>query len=79
MRIKRITLSADEELIERARRIARSQKNTLNDAFREWLIQFIQQAGKAQEFDALMKRLRRHVRSSGPYTRDEMNERKIKH
>jgi hypothetical protein len=74
-RMKNITLSADEELIEQARQLARAQKRTLNDAFREWLVQFTQQAGKADEYDSLMKRLRRTVRSAGPYTRDEMNER----
>ena len=73
--MKNITLSADEELIEQARRIARSQKRTLNEAFREWLVQFTRQTGKAEEYASLMKRLRRHVRSSGRYTRDEMNER----
>jgi len=73
--MKNITLSADEELIEQARQLARSQKRTLNDAFREWLLHFTQQAGKAEEYDALMTRLRKTVRSNGPYTRDEMNER----
>ena len=73
--MKNITLSADEDLIERARERAREQKRTLNDAFREWLLQFTQQCGKGEEFDALMERLRRTVRSNGPYTRDEMNER----
>lgn len=73
--MKNITLSADEELIEQARQLARSQKRTLNDAFREWLVQFTQQAGNVEEYEALMRRLRRTVRSSGPYTRDEMNER----
>lgn len=73
--MKNITLSADEDLIEQARQLARTQKRTLNDAFREWLVQFTQQAGRAEEYASLMKRLRRHVRSDGPYTRDEMNER----
>ena len=73
--MKKITFSADENVIEQARKIARSQNRTLNAAFREWLVQFTQQAGRAQEYDALLKRLRRHVRSDGPYTRDEMNRR----
>jgi hypothetical protein len=73
--MKNITLSADNELIEQAREVARSQKRTLNDAFREWLVQFTQQSGKAEEYDALMKRLRRTVRLHPPYIRDEMNER----
>jgi hypothetical protein len=36
---------------------------------------FTQQTGKAEEYDALMKRLRKTVRLHPPYTRDEMNER----
>jgi hypothetical protein len=72
--MKNITFSADEDLIEQARTIARAQKKTLNTAFREWLLQFTQRTGNAQEFDSLMKRLR-HVRSGRRFTRDEMNER----
>ena len=73
--MKNITLSADENLIEKAREIARSQRRTLNDAFRDWLAQFTQQSGSAEEYDALIKRLRQTIRLRGPYTRDEMNER----
>jgi hypothetical protein len=73
-RMKNITLSADETLIEQARLVAHSQRRTLNAAFREWLQQYAAQAGGGAAFDALMRRLR-HVRSSGSYTRDEMNER----
>jgi hypothetical protein len=54
--------------------IARTQKKTLNTAFREWLLQFTRRTGNAQEFDSLMKRLR-HVRSGRRFTREEMNER----
>jgi hypothetical protein len=72
--MKNITLSADEALIQRARLVAQAQHKTLNAAFREWLEQYATQAGGAAAFDALMRRLQ-HVRSSGPYTRDEMNER----
>lgn len=72
--MKNVTLSADEDLIEQARAVARAQKKTLNAAFREWLLQFTQQTGNAQEYDALMKRLD-YVRSGRRFTRDEMNER----
>jgi len=72
--MKNITLSADESLIEQARLVARSRHTTLNVAFREWLEQYAAQAGAGAAVDALMRRLK-HVRSSGPYTRDEMNER----
>jgi len=72
--MKKITLSAEESLIEQARLVARSQHKTLNTAFREWLEQYAAQAGGGAAVDALMRRLR-HIRSSGPYTRDEMNAR----
>ncbi|MGO9649668.1 MAG: hypothetical protein ACLPOO_16630 [Terriglobales bacterium] len=72
--MKNITLSADEGLIERARTVARSRRVTLNAAFREWLEQYSAQAGDGAAVEALMRRLK-HVRSAGPYTRDEMNER----
>lgn len=73
--MKNITMSADEDLIERARLIARSQRRTLNEAFREWLGQFTQSAGDAQGFDALMSRLRPHVDAGRRFSREEMNER----
>jgi hypothetical protein len=72
--MKNITLSAEESLIEQARLVARTQRTTLNAAFREWLEQYAAQAGGSAAVDALMRRLR-HVRSAGPYTRDQMNER----
>jgi predicted transcriptional regulator len=72
--MKNITLSADENLIEQARLIARSQHKTLNAVFREWLLQFTAQSGRGHEFDALMKRLK-HVKAGRHFTRDEMNER----
>jgi hypothetical protein len=72
--VKNITLSADEDLIEQARLVARSQRRTLNAAFREWLLQFTAQAGNGQEIDALMHRLR-HVSPGRRFSRDEMNER----
>ena len=74
LRMKNITLSADEQLIEQARLLAKSQHKTLNALFREWLEQFTAQSGSTQEFDALMKRLK-HVHAGRRFTRDEMNER----
>jgi hypothetical protein len=72
--MRNITLSAEESLIEQARLVARSRHKTLNVAFREWLQQYAAQAAGGASVDALMSRLK-HVRSSGPYSRDEMNER----
>jgi hypothetical protein len=72
--MKNITLSAEAALIEQARLVVQAQHKTLNAAFREWLEQYAAQAGGGAAVDALMRRLR-HVRSAGPYPRDEMNER----
>jgi len=74
--MKNITLSANESLIEQARAVARSERRTLNAAFREWLEQYAsRRAGRGAAFRALMQRLK-HVDSGGRhFTRDEMNER----
>jgi len=72
--MKNVTLSADEDLIEQARLIARSQRETPNAAFRKWLVQYTAQGGSGREVASLMKRLR-HVTARRHFTRDEMNER----
>jgi hypothetical protein len=72
--MKNVTLSADEDLIEKARAIARAQRTTLNAAFREWLMDFTASEGNAESYRALMKHMR-HVDAGGSYTRDELNER----
>jgi hypothetical protein len=72
--MKNITLSADETLIEQARTIALSQRETLNAAFRKWLLQYTGQANSGQKVDTLMKRLG-HVKAGRRFSRDEMNER----
>ena len=76
IRMKNITLSADEDLIEQARRVARAQRKTLNAAFREWLVQFTSRSGSSQNVDSLMRRLR-HVKSGRRFSREEMNERQV--
>ena len=69
-----MTLSADENLIAQARLVAQARRTTLNAAFREWLEQYAAQAGGGAAIESLMQRLR-HIKSSGGYNRDEMNER----
>lgn len=54
VRMKNITFSADEDLIERARSVARAQQTTLNAVFRQWLAQVTASSGDTQSFDALM-------------------------
>lgn len=73
-RMRNITLSADETLIQQARLRAASENRSLNELFREWLAQYVAQPHAAAKYSELMSQLD-HVQASGPYTRDEMNER----
>ena len=72
--MKNVTFSADEEALERAREVARSEHKTLNDAFREWLLQYGSRRVTAADIDDLYRSLR-HVNAGRKFTRDEMNER----
>ena len=72
--MKNITLSADEELIEAARNEAREKHTTLNQMFRGWLEEIAKQRDRERNVDELMQRLS-YVRSGGPFTREDMNER----
>lgn len=71
---KNITFSADDAAIERAREVARSEHKTLNDVFREWLIQYGSRRVSVAEVKELYDSLR-HVNAGRKFTRDEMNER----
>ncbi len=72
--MKNVTLSADDHLIEQARRTAKTQHKTLNQAFREWLESYTQPDRAVDEYEALMKRLS-YVQAGRKFTREEMNER----
>jgi hypothetical protein len=72
--MKNITLSADEELIEKARERAKRERKTLNAAFREWLERYAGTTRPAEEFDQLMRSLA-HVKFPRTFSRDEMNSR----
>jgi hypothetical protein len=74
MVVKNITFSADERLIEEARQVARTRRETLNDAFREWLTQYAGRADAAREFRELIKELAR-PRGGRRFTREERNAR----
>jgi hypothetical protein len=73
--LKNITLSADDVLIEEARQKAQKQKKTLNGLFREWLLQYLQGEEGGHRYRKLMQRLK-HIRASGPYSRETLNERR---
>ena len=72
--LKNITLSADEELIRKAREKAQREHTTLNASFREWLKSYVNAEAKVRNFDDLMQSLS-YVKTGKKLTREEMNER----
>ena len=74
--LRNITLSADGQLIARAREKAGAAQTTLNVEFRKWLATYA-----AQQDDAAVARFRQVMKQLGQvdagrtFTRDEMNER----
>lgn len=73
-RLKNITLSADEELIAKARKKATECDTTLNEVFRGWLEQFTRPAGSRNEYETLMAQLQ-DVVPGRSFSRQELNER----
>ena len=71
---KNITLIADAALIERATAVARTRGKSLNQAFREWLLEFAGDTDSANQFDVLMEELR-YVNSGRRFSREESNRR----
>jgi hypothetical protein len=71
--MKNITLSADEDLIERARQKARQERTTLNSLFRSWLSRYVGSVRAHAEYKQLMERLS-YARSGRTFSRDELNE-----
>ena len=72
--LKNITLSADEELIRKAREKAHKEHTTLNASFRQWLKQYTSSDMGGNYYDSLMKALA-YAKPGRKFTRDEMNER----
>jgi hypothetical protein len=73
--VKNITFSADDSLIQLARRRASAENMTLNELFRRWLEQYVAQTMAPDQYMALMDRLD-HVQAGRKYSREEMNERR---
>jgi hypothetical protein len=72
--LKNITLSAEEELIEKARDRARREKTTLNATFRQWLRQYVSRTTKTADYHSFMDSLD-YARPGRKFTRDELDER----
>ncbi|MCY3688569.1 MAG: hypothetical protein OXG90_06235 [Gammaproteobacteria bacterium] len=75
--MKNITLSADEHLIEEARKRAASEHTTLNARFREWLEEYVQRRRQVEDAMATIRELRGKYSTGGrKFSREEMNERR---
>jgi len=72
--LKNITLSADEELIRKARHKAQQERTTLNETFRHWLKQYVNSGIQGSEYESLMKSLN-YAQPGKTFSRDELNER----
>jgi hypothetical protein len=72
--LKNITLSADQDLIARAREEAQARGTTLNEEFRAWLATFVEQEKRAQGFQELMSRLE-YAHPGRHFTREDLNAR----
>jgi len=72
--LKNITLSAEDELIQKARQKAQKERTTLNATFRHWLKQYVNAGINSSEYESLMKSLN-YAQPGGTFSRDELNER----
>ena len=77
--MRNITLSADEHLIEEARRKAQHKNTTLNAEFRDWLADYTHdKTSKKRRIDIYRKLMSEFscISTGGQlFSRDEMNER----
>ena len=71
---KNITLSADDFLLDRARKKARQENTSLNQLFRNWITKYVNRDDIAAEYTSLMQNLE-GVKAGRKFSRDEMNER----
>ena len=72
--LKNITLSADEQLLKKAREIAQREHTTLNEFFRRWLKQIVVSDNAKFNYYEFMDSLE-HVKPGKKFSRDELNER----
>jgi hypothetical protein len=74
--MRNITLSADDALIDEARRRATAKHTTLNEEFRRWLEEYVGEVNRVERAMATVEELQKAINTGGrKFTRDEMNER----
>jgi hypothetical protein len=72
--IKNITLSADEKLIELARKKAINHNTTLNELFRQWLSNYSVDKDLSTDLDQFLTQVS-YCASGRSFSREELNER----
>lgn len=72
--LKNITLSADEELIRKAREKASRERTTLNATFRRWLRQYVNRSTRTTDYHAFMDSLN-YAEPGRKFSREELHER----
>ena len=72
--LKNITLSAEEEIIKKAREKSHKEHTTLNATFRRWLTAYVTSSLTIKDYDNFMETLR-YAKSGNKFTRDDLNER----
>ena len=74
IKIKNITLSAEEQALQKARVKAQSEGKSLNVKFREWVQGYINPQDYSKSYAKLMSSLK-HVSPGRKFSREEANER----
>jgi hypothetical protein len=69
--MRNVTLSADEALIDTARKRAASEHTTLNNLFREWLARYAGEPRLTAEQIRQTVTAVAHFRAGRPFTREE--------
>ena len=69
-----ITFSAEERLIEEARKRAQAEHKSLNAAFRDWLFRYARGSKTRKQYHDIMKKLA-YAKPGRRFGRDAMNER----
>ena len=72
--LKNITLSAEAEIIKKAREKASNEHTTLNATFRQWLKQYINRNTKIIDYNNFMDQLN-YVEPGRHFSREDLNER----
>lgn len=75
--MRSVIFSADERIVEAARRRARAEHTTLNDEFLGWLSEYACRGETLNRYDETISVLRGKLRAGRKLSRDEMNTRSM--